>query len=83
VTIPTTESQTMGASMLIRSLAVGAMVLVVSFLPQACSPHDVLAVNIPNAIDPGQLNSPAGAVAEYTGAVGDFARANDGDNGGS
>jgi len=82
VTIPTTESQMRGASMMVRSLAVGAMVLVVSFLPQACSPHDVLAVDIPNAIDPGQLNSPAGAVAAYTGALGDFALANDGDNGG-
>jgi hypothetical protein len=77
------ESQTMMRTTIARSLVVSVALLTLSFLAQACSTDSILAVNIPNAIDPGVLNSPAGAVAAYAGGIGDFAFANDGDKGGT
>jgi hypothetical protein len=83
MTTPTKETQSMLRTTLSRCLALGGALLGLSLLPQACSTHDILAVNIPNVIDPAQLNSPLGAVAAYAGAIGDLAFANDGDNGGT
>jgi hypothetical protein len=45
----------------------------------ACS--SLLDVKTPDIIKPGDVNNPDGAVAAYTGAIGDFTFANDGDNG--
>ena len=45
----------------------------------ACS--GLLDVKDPDIINPGDVQSPDGAVAAYNGAIGDFAFANDGDNG--
>ena len=47
----------------------------------ACS--GLLDVKDPDIIDPGDVQNADGAVASYNGAIGDFAFANDGDNGGS
>lgn len=59
------------------AIAVAALVAVVL---AACS--SLLDVQTPDIIDPGSVNNPDGAVAAYDGAIGDFAFANDGDNGG-
>jgi hypothetical protein len=48
----------------------------------ACSPSDVLDVTDPDVIDPTAVNSAAGAVAFYAGAIGDFTYGIVGDNGG-
>lgn len=64
-----------------QSLRCGVMAVALLALPQACSTHDILAVDNPNVIAPTQLNSAAGAAAAYAGAIGDFAYATDGDNG--
>ena len=45
----------------------------------ACS--GVLDVKDPDIIDPGDVQNFDGAIASYNGAIGDFAFANDGDNG--
>lgn len=58
------------------AIAVAALVAVVL---AACS--SLLDVQTPDIIDPGSVNNPDGAVAAYDGAIGDFAFANDGDNG--
>ena len=47
----------------------------------ACS--SLLDVKDPDVIDPADVSSPDGAIAAYNGAIGDFAFANDGDNGGT
>jgi len=47
----------------------------------ACS--GLLDVKDPDIINPGDVQNPDGAVAAYNGAIGDFAFANDGDNGGT
>src|SRR3989475_237592 len=83
MTTQTQKTQSMVRTTVSRCLVVGGALVLLSFLPQACSTHDILAVNIPNIIDPNQLNSPLGAAAAYAGAIGDFAFANDGDNGGT
>src|SRR5213594_1381070 len=83
MTTHTQKTQSMVRTTVSRCLVVGGALVLLSFLPQACSTHDILAVNIPNVIDPSQLNSPLGAAAAYAGAIGDFAFANDGDNGGT
>jgi len=64
----------------IRSWAPGAMVLV-ALLAAACT--ELLDVKTPDIINSGAVNNPDGAIAAYTGAVGDFSFANDGDNGGT
>jgi hypothetical protein len=66
-----------------RSLLVAAVAVALSLVPQACSTDTILEVHIPNVIDPGSLKSAAGAASAYAGAFGDFAFANDGDNGGT
>lgn len=81
MTNPTKESKTTLGTTISRSLHVGGMLVALSLLPQACSTDRILAVDNPNVIDPSKLNSPAGAAAAYAGAIGDFAYANDGDNG--
>jgi hypothetical protein len=81
MTNPTKESKTMLGTMTSRSLHVGGVLIALSLLPQACSTDRILAVDNPNVIDPTKLNSQAGAAAAYAGAIGDFAYANDGDNG--
>lgn len=45
----------------------------------ACS--GLLDVKDPDIIDPGDVQNADGAIAAYNGAIGDFAFANDGDNG--
>src|SRR5260370_4222306 len=47
----------------------------------ACSSQ--LDVKTPDIINPGAVNNADGAIAAYNGAIGDFAFANDGDNGGT
>ena len=47
----------------------------------ACS--GLLDVKDPDIINTGDVQSPDGAIAAYNGAIGDFAFANDGDNGGT
>ncbi len=59
-----------------RLLAVSLLTLV------ACSTTDILSVEDPDIINPSAVNSPAGAAALYAGAVGEFAFAIVGDNGG-
>lgn len=81
MTNPTKESKTMLRTTISRSLHLGGMLVALSLLPQACSTDRILAVDHPNVIDPSKLNSAAGAAAAYAGAIGDFAYANDGDNG--
>src|SRR6266516_1667586 len=48
-----------------------------------CSPDDIVKVDIPDVIDPGNLGGPEGATALRNGAIGDFAFAIDGDGGGT
>ncbi len=45
--------------------------------------NSALDVKTPDVISPGSINNADGAVAAYNGAIGDFAFANDGDNGGT
>jgi hypothetical protein len=47
----------------------------------ACS--GLLDVKDPDIIDPNDVQNADGAIASYNGAIGDFAFANDGDNGGT
>ena len=47
----------------------------------ACSSQ--LDVKTPDIINPSAVNNADGAIAAYNGAIGDFAFANDGDNGGT
>ena len=63
MTTQTQKTQSMVRTTVSRCLVVGGALVLLSFLPQACSTHDILAVNIPNVIDPNQLNSPLGAAA--------------------
>jgi len=52
-----------------------------AFTVAACS--GLLDVKDPDIIDPGDVQNADGAVASYNGGIGDFAFANDGDNGGT
>jgi len=63
-----------------RSWAPPAVALA-AFVVAACT--NLLDVKTPDIINPGDVNNPDGAVAAYNGAIGDFAFANDGDNGGT
>src|SRR5216110_1603365 len=47
----------------------------------ACS--GLLDVKDPDIINPGDIQNADGAIAAYNGGIGDFAFANDGDNGGT
>lgn len=66
-----------GARELGAALVVGLLVLA----PMACS--DWLNVPTPDIINPPDVNNAAGAVGRYNGAIGAFAFARDGDNGGT
>src|SRR3989442_13841827 len=58
-----------------------ALVASVVALLAACS--SLLDVKDPDVINPPDVLNADGAVAAYNGGIGDFAFANDGDNGGS
>ncbi|HEV8265814.1 MAG TPA: hypothetical protein VGQ06_12775 [Gemmatimonadales bacterium] len=62
-----------------RGLLLAAMLLPFS----ACSTTEILSVEDPDIINPGAANSPAGARAVYAGALGEFAFAVVGDDGGT
>jgi hypothetical protein len=66
-----------------RTRAPGAIALaaLVAVLLAACS--SLLDVTDPDVINPGDVGNADGAVAAYNGAIGNFAFANDGDNGGT
>lgn len=49
----------------------------------ACSTEELLSVEDPDIINPGSVNSPAGAAALYAGAIGEFSFAIVGDAGGT
>lgn len=49
----------------------------------ACSTEEILNVEDPDIINPGSVNSPAGARALFAGAIGEFSFAIVGDNGGT
>ena len=49
----------------------------------ACSTTEILDVQDPDIINPGAVNSPAGAAALYAGALGEFSFSVVGDNGGT
>lgn len=51
------------------------------FLLGGCSTDSLLDVDNPDVIDPGNLETSQGAVAQYGGALGDFAVAHDGSPG--
>jgi starch-binding outer membrane protein, SusD/RagB family len=72
----------MKASRSMRTAARRAVVTgVVAVLLAACS--SLLDVKDPDVIDPGDVQNADGAVGAYNGGIGDFAFANDGDNGGT
>jgi hypothetical protein len=56
--------------------------VVLTLLVSACSTERLLEADNPDFIDPASLNSKQGAAALYAGALGDFAVAHDGGNGG-
>jgi starch-binding outer membrane protein, SusD/RagB family len=56
-----------------------AVVAGIVALLTACS--SLLDLKAPDVINPGDINNADGAVAAYNGGIGDFAFANDGDNG--
>jgi hypothetical protein len=58
-----------------------AVIMGVVALLAACS--SLLDVKDPDVIDPGDVQNADGAVGAYNGGIGDFAFANDGDNGGT
>jgi len=60
------------------------LLLAAFFLPLgACSTEEILNVEDPDIINPGSVNSPAGAAALFAGAIGEFSFAIVGDNGGT
>jgi len=62
----------------------GLILAVALGLPlSGCSTDDIVRVNIPDVIPPGNLASADGATALRNGAIGDFAFAIDGDGGGT
>src|SRR3989442_14901143 len=68
-----------------KTLKHSGLILAVALgLPlSGCSPDDIVRVNIPDVIPPGNLASADGATALRNGAIGDFAFAIDGDGGGT
>jgi hypothetical protein len=77
MTTSTLKDQTMKPMRFGRLVAASLLVLV------ACSTTDILDVEDPDIINPGAVTSPAGAAALYSGAIGEFAFAIVGDNGGT
>jgi hypothetical protein len=71
----------MKANRSLRTAARRAIVTSVVALLAACS--SLLDVKDPDVIDPGDVQNADGAVGAYNGGIGDFAFANDGDNGGT
>lgn len=77
MTTTITRDQTMKA--LRRGLLLAAFLLPLG----ACSTEEILNVEDPDIINPGAVNSPAGARALYAGAIGEFSFAIVGDAGGT
>src|SRR5687767_4009364 len=66
-------------TMILRALRVVAVAVVAA---AACSTDRLLQADRPDLINPGNLGNLQGAAALYAGALGDFAVAHDGGNGG-
>jgi len=65
-----------------RQLTTTLLLLAAWLVPAGCTSVDeIVDVEDPDIVNPGDLQSPAGAVAAFTGGVGDFAFAIVGDNG--
>lgn len=77
MTTSTTKEPTMKA--LRRGLLLAALLLPFG----ACSTQEILNVEDPDIINPGAVNSPAGARALFAGALGEFAVSVVGDDGGT
>ena len=77
MTTTITRDSTMKA--LQRGLLLAAFLLPLG----ACSTKEILNVEDPDIINPGSVNSPAGAAALFAGAIGEFSFAIVGDNGGT
>ncbi len=77
MTTTITRDPTMKA--LRRGLLLAAFVLPLG----ACSTEEILNVEDPDIINPGSVNSPAGAAALFAGAIGEFSFAIVGDAGGT
>ncbi|MFI5279393.1 MAG: hypothetical protein ACHQU1_02770, partial [Gemmatimonadales bacterium] len=59
------------------ALAAGVLCVLLTACP------DWVNVTTPDIIAPGAVSNSDGAIAQYNGAIGAFAFANDGDNGGT
>jgi hypothetical protein len=67
-----------------RQLTTTLLLLAAWLVPAGCTSLDeVVDVEDPDIVNPSDLESPAGAVAAFTGGVGDFSFAIVGDNGGT
>lgn len=66
-----------------RGALVGACILALALPLAGCNTNSLLNVNDPDIITPSSTQSADGAQALYSGAVGWFAAANAGDNGGT
>lgn len=65
-----------------RQLTMTLLLLAAWLVPAGCTSKDeIVDVEDPDIVNPGDLQSPAGAVAAFVGGVGDFALAIVGDNG--
>ena len=67
---------------MLKRVTMKPLVAAVVLIFAACSTTDILDVEDPDIINPAAVNSRAGAVALYTGAIGEFSVAIVGDNGG-
>lgn len=67
----------------VKHLTTKALLATAFLALAACSTTEILDVEDPDIINPGAVNSPAGADALYSGAIGEFAFAIVGDNGGT
>src|SRR5882762_2461342 len=76
MTTPTSKDLTM------KPIRFGRLLTAVLLPLLACSTSDIVNVESPDIINPGAVNSPAGAAALYAGALGEFSVAIVGDNGG-
>ncbi len=67
----------------VKHLTLKALLAAAFLTLAACSTTEILDVEDPDIINPGAVNSPAGADALYAGAIGEFAFSIVGDNGGT
>lgn len=72
----------MRTNMMAAGRWVAAFLAAILLMPAGCSPSSILEVTDPDIVDPGAVNSAAGAQALYAGTVGEFNFAVIGDNGG-